>query len=192
MPKLKGKYYVSAESIKDLPDAPQRRKKIRDEGFVKTSYTNNTFLKRKSEAKNGNSSKKVKMNSSRNENAFDNPALESANVQINLNRLVNCEERITNEIFNKIDDEVEGLYIPLMEEETENKNLITILTPLPKHLEAEIIMEKVVINSCITVAPDSDETEIKVLAKGYHHVLPVRDLEINNSIVLLFILWLRM
>ena len=62
-----------------------------------------------------------------------------------------------------------------MEEETENKNLVTISTALPKHLEAEMIMEKVVINFCITVTPDSDKTEIKVLPKGYHPVLPVRD-----------------
>ena len=55
-----------------------------------------------------------------------------------------------------------------MEEETENKNLITISTP-------EIIMDKVVINSWITVAPDSVETENKVLPKSYHPVLPVRD-----------------
>ena len=78
---------------------------------------------------------------------FDDPALESANVQINLYGLVNQDERITDEILDKIDDKVEDIYIPLMEKETENKNLITISTPLPKHLEAEIIMDKVVINS---------------------------------------------
>ena len=66
MPKLQGKYCVSPDSIKGLPDAPQRRKKITDEGFVKTSYTNNTLLERKSEAKNGNSSKRMKKNASRN------------------------------------------------------------------------------------------------------------------------------
>ena len=80
VPELKEKYYVSAESIKDLPDAPRRRKKTTDEGFVQTTYTNHSFLKRKIEANNGNSSKKVKRNSTRNENAFDDPALESANV----------------------------------------------------------------------------------------------------------------
>ena len=124
----------------------------------------------------------MKRNSSRNENAFDDPALESANLQINLYGLLNQDRRIPDEFLDVIDDQVDDIYVPLMEEETENKNLITILTPLPKHLEAEIIMEKVVINSCITVAPDSDETEIKVLPKGYHPVLPVRD-RINDSIV---------
>ena len=103
MPELKGKYYVSAESIKDLPDAPKRRKKITDEGFVKTSYTNNTFLKRKSEAKNGNSSKKVKKNSSRNENAFGDP-LESASLQINLYGLLNHDRRIPDKTLDEIDD----------------------------------------------------------------------------------------
>ena len=68
------------------------------------------------------------------------------------------------------------------EEETENKNLITISTPLSKHLEAEIIVDTVVIKSWITVAPDSVETENKVLPKSYHPVLPVRD-RINDSIV---------
>ena len=56
-----------------------------------------------------------------------------------------------------------------MEEETENKNLVTISTALPKHVEAEIVMESV-------VAPDFDETEVKVLPKECHHVLPIRDL----------------
>ena len=104
-------------------------------------------MKRKIEENNGNSSKKVKRRSKiskqRNENAFDNPALESAKAQINLYGLVNHEERITDEILNEIDDEVEELYIPLMEEETENKNLITISIPVPKHLEEEIIVDKV-------------------------------------------------
>ena len=92
-----------ANRIKGLPDAPQRRKKITDEGFVKTSYTNNTFLKRKSEAKNGNNSKKVKRNSPRNENAFGDP-LESASLQINLYGLLNRDRRIPDETLDEIDD----------------------------------------------------------------------------------------
>ena len=63
MPKLQRKYDVSPDDIKDLSDAPQRRKKTTDVEFVK-SYTNNTLLKRKSEAKNANSSKRMKTNSS--------------------------------------------------------------------------------------------------------------------------------
>ena len=36
-------------------------------------------------------------------------------------------------------------------------------------------MDKVVINSWISVDPDSVETENKLLPKGYHPVLPLRD-----------------
>ena len=47
VPELKEKYYVSAESIKDLPDVPRRRKRTTDEGFVQITYTNNSLLKGK-------------------------------------------------------------------------------------------------------------------------------------------------
>ena len=59
VPELKEKYYVPAESIKDLPDVRQRRKRTTDEGFVQITYTNNSLLTRKIEENNGNSSKKV-------------------------------------------------------------------------------------------------------------------------------------
>ena len=108
MPKIQRKS-VSPNSISSLSDAPPRRKLVTDAKFVKTNYTSNLLLKRKSEAKNGNSSKRMKKTSSRNENASGDH-LVSASSQIKFFNLLNQDVNESDKMLGENGDQFENTF----------------------------------------------------------------------------------